>query len=145
MSFLTTSFLSPSYRGSRIYDLPNIYNRYGDTLAIPSLNETDFSYLNKYSEIYFVIFSIHFVTSSLFVIWIALYGLSDIRTQPFADLTKSFLFRNREPWFAASNNIKRHTAHTILSWSNHKQWQMDHTSDYKIKYMYYHNRHKRNG
>ena len=26
-------------------------------------------------------------------------------------------------------NIDRHTAHSIVSWPNPKQWQMDHTSD----------------
>ena len=28
-----------------------------------------------------------------------------------------------------SKNIRRHTAHTIASRLNHKQWQMGHTSD----------------
>ena len=41
-------------------------------------------------------------------------------------------------------NIERHTAHTIVSWINPKQWQIVNTSD-KIKHAYSHNHHKRNG
>ena len=33
-------------------------------------------------------------------------------------------------------NIERHTAHTIVSWPDPKQWQIDHASDFMmiIKY-----------
>ena len=46
-------------------------------------------------------------------------------------------------------NIKRYTAHTIVSWPNHKQWQKFHRpyfrfdDDNKIKHMYSHNLHKK--